>query len=269
MQTKSRHDSEVAAALVCHSPVVVREMSGERGIDVMHSAAALRQIVEHVVVWQPDVVCIVTPHLPRRAEGFSVVANAELHGDFRHFGYPEVQANAAAALGAAEGLERLGDVHQVSVLPVCVEQLDHGSLVPLLYLQRAGYGGKVVVIGLPAAPHLDECMAMGDLIAAVAQKDNQRWFVLASGEASHSLLPDAPAGYQPRAKEFDQWLVRCLQEQLYREIPNVDPSLRDLAAEDVIDPLIIALASIQFLPITHRFLCYEAPMGVGLVTAIL
>ena len=93
--------------------------------------------------------------------------------------------------------------------------------------------------------------------------------VVASGDMSHRLQPGAPAGFHPRAKDFDGAFIECLRAGDYRKLLNFDPELHDLAAEDVVDSTLIAAAAVNWDAAGHEVLSYESPFGVGYGVAIL
>jgi uncharacterized protein (TIGR00296 family) len=83
------------------------------------------------------------------------------------------------------------------------------------------------------------------------------------------LQPGAPAGFHPRANEFDQAFIGCLRGGNYRQLINFDPELQDLAAEDALDSTLVAAAAVNWSANGHEVLNYEAPFGVGYGVAIL
>jgi aromatic ring-opening dioxygenase LigB subunit len=86
---------------------------------------------------------------------------------------------------------------------------------------------------------------------------------------SHRLQPGAPAGYDPKAKDFDRCFVEKISDGAYEDAVRPDEALRDLAAEDVVDTTEIALSAVGFDDTGAQFLSYEGPFGVGYLNAIL
>jgi AMMECR1 domain-containing protein len=138
----------------------------------------------------------------------------------------------------------------------------------LWHLADAGWRGPTVVIGLnyPGEPGLAE---LGEAIAAAARRAGRRVAVVASGDMSHRLQPGAPAGFHPRAKEFDSAFIACLRAGNYRKLPDFDPELKDLAAEDAVDSTLVAASAVNWNAAGHEVLSYEGPFGVGYGIAIL
>jgi AmmeMemoRadiSam system protein A len=86
---------------------------------------------------------------------------------------------------------------------------------------------------------------------------------------SHRLQPGAPAGFHPRAKEFDRKFIECLRAGNYRQLTCLDHELQELAAEDAVDSTVVAASAVNWSADGHEVLSYEGPFGVGYGVAIL
>jgi AmmeMemoRadiSam system protein A len=146
--------------------------------------------------------------------------------------------------------------------------LDHGATVPLWFLAAAGWRGPTVVVGLnyPGEPGRQE---LGAAIRAAAMRAERRVGIIASGDMSHCLRPGAPAGFHPRAKEFDAAFIGILRAGRYRDLLDFDGELQLLAAEDALDATVIAAAAVNWDATGHKVLSYEGPFGVGYGVALL
>ena len=80
--------------------------------------------------------------------------------------------------------------------------------------------------------------------------------------------PDAPAGYHPRAVEFDRALTDLVAAGRLDAIGDIDPELRELAAEDAADSSQLAAAAIGYRPHGAEVISYEHPFGVGYLVAV-
>jgi len=90
---------------------------------------------------------------------------------------------------------------------------------------------------------------------------------VASGDLSHRLKPEAPAGYNPTAHLFDEDVVAALVANAPERIINIDEGLRRLAGECGYRSMLVALGATQELPLSCEVLNYEAPFGVGYLVA--
>jgi len=87
--------------------------------------------------------------------------------------------------------------------------------------------------------------------------------VIASGDLSHRLKPGAPAGFNPRGREFDETLMRLLEKGKYKEVLEMDPVLIEKAGECGLRPIIIMLGVLNGGNFRAEVKSYEGPYGVG------
>ena len=254
------------SVLMCHAPIVVPAVGGARARACRSSTRAMAEAARRVVAAKPDVVVVLSPHTPRVRGAFSLVAGPRVRGDLGDFGAEDVRCDLPRAEDAVRAIGEACRAGDVAIEEIHLRRLDHGAMVPLAFLVEAGWQGDTVVIGLPAEPSADETAAFGRALKQAAE--GKRWALVASGDCSHRLLPEAPAGFHPRAAEFDRALVDLVKAGDDAGLFRVDESLRDLAAEDVLDTAQVA-ATCTGSAARRELLSYEGPFGVGYLVAVL
>jgi len=261
------------SVLMCHAPVVLPEVAGERAPDCARSTRAMGEAARRLVDARPDGVIVLSPHTPRHEDAFGIVTGDRIEGDFARFGAPSARVRLPNSLGAAAAIlaeaRRAGAPMRELPSTRDLGGLDHGAAVPLWFVTQAGWDGPTAVLSFPYSPGHAECRALGTAIERAAASDGGNWAVLASGDMSHRLIPDAPAGFDPKGKDFDAFVSERVARGHYDEAVRVDPVLRDLAAEDVVDSLEIAAQASGFRSAGKELLSYEGPFGVGYLVAIL
>ncbi|WP_428267148.1 hypothetical protein [Haliangium sp.] len=261
--------SVCCSVLMCHAPIVVPEVGGA---DVRQCAAtteAMTQVGARVVEHHPDLVVVLSPHAPRDPASWSVSDDRVLRGDFSPFRAPEVALELPGDHSAAAAIARHAQARGVPCRLRRLGVADHGTLVPLYFLLHAGWHGPTVRLSLPYYPETRASEAMGRAVARAAAEAGQRWAFVASGDMSHRLEPGAPGGYHPRAHEFDDAVAWAVELGQYRRAVSLDPRLRELAAEDVVDALVVGAAAVGWRARHHQVLSYEGPFGVGYLVAVL
>jgi AmmeMemoRadiSam system protein A len=93
--------------------------------------------------------------------------------------------------------------------------------------------------------------------------------VVASGDLAHRLTIDAPAGYSPRAKEFDEKVLSAVQELNVKELLKIKQELIDDAGECGLRPIFFLLGVLGGLSFSSDILSYEGPFGVGYAVAVM
>ncbi len=91
--------------------------------------------------------------------------------------------------------------------------------------------------------------------------------LIASGDLSHRLKPEAPAGFNPTAYIFDDEIVDALRANNPERIVQINQKLRELAGECGYRSMLIAVGATSELPPSCEVLNYEAPFGVGYMVA--
>lgn len=256
------------AVLMCHAPIVIPPVAGQHAAACATTTAAMRTVAAAVVAHEPDVVAVISPHAPRHRTGWGVVAGPTLSGDFGTFGAPHVRVRLPVDAQTADAVVAAGRARGLSMREVAPYDLDHGSLVPLYFLQAAGWSGPTLVLAMPWPGTGTEAL-MGMALADAARRRGLRLSVVASGDMSHRLVPGAPAGFHPRAKDFDAAFVQCITAGDLEGASSISVALREHAAEDVVDSVTVAAGAIGFRNQGHRLIAYEGPFGVGYCEAIL
>ncbi|MBM4269142.1 MAG: AmmeMemoRadiSam system protein A [Deltaproteobacteria bacterium] len=256
------------AALMCHAPIVVPEIGGADADRCRTTTRAMQSVAEAVVAHVPKALVLVSPHAPRDRIRWGLVPSTRIEGSFARFGFPDVSVElpggALQAAAVADCAARIG----LECWAAPGADLDHGSLVPLTFLARAGWSGPTLIVSLPH-PGADGEARMGEAIAEAARALGERWAMIASGDMSHRLAQGAPGGRHPLAREFDEEFVRRLDAGDYRAACAPDPEIRSIAAEDVVASTLVAASSVGFRNEGHAVFAYEGPFGVGYCEALL
>ncbi|HEY8514826.1 MAG TPA: class III extradiol dioxygenase subunit B-like domain-containing protein [Candidatus Binatia bacterium] len=263
--------SVCCAALMCHAPIVVPPIGGAEGAACRRTTEAMARLAERVVAHEPDRLVLISPHAPRDPTRFGVVCDERIAGSFARFGHSDVALELPGAPDAARAVVEQAARRGVGCVTRSGADLDHGSMVPLWFLVQAGWRGSTLNVALPydEDPDGEAERALGGALRAASDALGERWAVVASGDMSHRVTPGAPAGFHPRASEFDRCFVAALEARDYSAACRPDPVLRELAAEDVVASTTVALAAAGFASDRGTVLSYEAPFGVGYAEALL
>ena len=87
--------------------------------------------------------------------------------------------------------------------------------------------------------------------------------LIASGDLSHRLTPDAPYGFRPQGPLFDRLVIDALRSRAWEQIEALDPDLVEEAGECGLRPLAILLGAARAANLNSEVLSYEGPFGVG------
>jgi AmmeMemoRadiSam system protein B len=146
------------------------------------------------------------------------------------------------------------------------ETLDYGVVVPLALLAPKLKRRSVVPVYpslLPAKAHFDCGKAIQEVIVA----SDRRVAVIASADLSHRLTRNAPGGYSPSGKKFDEKVIQLVGSKNTSGLVNLDPALAQKAGECGWSSLVMLSGILDRMELRPEILCYEAPFGIGCLTA--
>jgi AMMECR1 domain-containing protein len=204
----------------------------------------------------------------RGAAVWSICGETPLRGDFEAYRAPQIGISLPGAPDAANRLLNTARAARLATREVAGVALDHGALVPLYFLQRAGWQGATLLVNMPGASLGDE-IAMGRAIADSAEASGQRWAIAASGDLSQRLTPNAVDGYHPRAKDFDRIFRTRLEAGDLHGACTINRDLCALANERASRPCSVVAGAVNYRSDGQHTYAYESPFGVGYLSAVL
>ncbi|MHB8946715.1 MAG: AmmeMemoRadiSam system protein A [Bacillota bacterium] len=268
----------VMAGVSPHPPIIVPEVGGAEAERAADTSRALRKLARRVKAVRPETVIIISPHAPVFRDATAILGEPRLEGSFSAFGAGQVKLTRENDLELVQFIEeeiaRMGGQMTVrldrgtAARYGTTASLDHGVLVPLYYLDKEGVQSKLVAMAMAFLPQ-EELYALGRAIAAAARKSGKRVVLIASGDLSHRLLPEAPAGYDPEAKRFDQAVAAAIRKGDVDDLLGIDPDLVERAGECGYRPLIMLFGAFDGRKVEPEVLSYEGPFGVGYLVASL
>jgi AmmeMemoRadiSam system protein A len=151
-----------------------------------------------------------------------------------------------------------------------VQGLDHGALVPLYFVDKIfrenDRSFKLVHISTPFLPS-ESLYAFGKVIASAVEESGRKAVYLASGDLSHMLTPDAPAGYDPKGQKYDDRLVGYLRDSDVGSVLAITENEMHEAGECGTRSFMMALGALQSKTFKTEIYSYEGPFGVGYLCA--
>ena len=256
----------VFVGIAPHPPIMVPEVGGARVEEVRASVEAMRDLTERIKACGAETIVLVSPHAPLERSAFVAYGGARLRGDFANFRAPQAIVEApldAELLGAITEAAAEEHFRVVSLGP---RELDHGTAVPLYFLLRNGWEGGVVALGYSFLSDGDH-VRFGECIRRAVERVKRPAAFVASGDLSHRLTPDAPAGFHPEAHRFDAEVVESLRLNEPGRISRIDQGLRRLAGECGYRSMLVALGVSAEVEKGCEVIHYEAPFGVGYLVA--
>jgi len=267
--------SLVGCALLPHPPIMVPEVGRGELSKIGRTVEAAKQAADFLLSNKPDTIVIISPHAPFFAEFVGVNVMTHLQGNLAAFGAPEVALSFEPDESLVADVLQQAAKHGVDLRRLTEDfarkyrfslQLDHGALVPLYYLNKAGFCDRVVHLSIGMLSY-EEMFAFGKAVRVVAEEADKKVAVIASGDLSHRLVRGAPAGYDPAGVLFDKEVVDSLRVLDAKKMFGLDSQLVDRAGECGLRPIFFLLGVLDGHKAASSILSYEGPFGVGYAVA--
>lgn len=256
----------VFAAITPHPPLLIPTIGQETLKKVNKTKKAMEELEENLYASHPDAIFIISPHGSFFSDAFTINACPEYETDLRQFGDLSTRLKFK---GDIELAFRVRDATKRQGMPAAMTSqptLDHGSAVPLYYLTKHLPEIGLLQLGfcgLSWKKHLE----FGELLKEQINKTNKRVAVVASGDLSHALTTDAPAGFNPAGAKFDKKIQDLLMSNNLTGLLQIEPELEADAAECGLRSFLILAGVLQRVNCSYKQHSYEAPFGVGYLTA--
>jgi len=258
--------SVVFAGIAPHPPIMVPEVGREAIVEVRSSIDAMADLTERIIHSGAETVVIISPHAPLEPDAFVAYDGPQLYADFANFRAPTATVNAQLDDELLREITSIATQEGLQTSRIRGFDLDHGTAVPLYFLQRNGWSGRVVALGYSYLPN-DDHVRFGKCIRQAIEQVGRPVAFIASGDLSHRLKLEAPAGYNPEAHLFDEEVVNAIRSCATKRIVDLDPELRRMAGECGYRSMLVAIGVAQDLEPSCEVINYEAPFGVGYLVA--
>lgn len=261
--------SMLGAIITPHPPVLLPEVGGGREREIAATDRAMRTAAETVAAWQPDVIIVSSPHTILYRDYFHIAPGDGAVGDMGRFGAPEVRIHASYDTLLREEIIRRAEAEglHAGTLGQRDPELDHGVLIPLYYLRKAGVRCPIVRMGLSGFSPLDH-YRLGKCVQDAVNALGRRAVFLASGDLSHKLKADGPYGYVPEGPQFDDAVTRTMASGDFLEFLTIDPALCERAAECGLRSFQVMAGALDGLIVESQLLSHEGTFGVGYAIAL-
>jgi len=255
----------VYSAIVPHPPLLIPAIGKENIETIKNTAEAYKKLEENLYVHRAETIVIISPHGLIMPNSFTMNLSPEFFIAFEEFGDLVTKAKLSGDIGLAykirESLETKAPLQLISE-----PNLDHGSGVPLWLLTQNLKQVKIIPIYYSGL-NLEAHFKFGQLLKKELTQHKERIAVIASGDLSHRLTKEAPAGYSRQGAKFDKKLVELIKTKKTPDILRLDEKLINDAGECGLKSIVMLLGILDGIKYEPQILSYEGPFGVGYLVA--
>lgn len=254
----------LAAYMFPHPPLIIPEVGGGEEKGIQDTVDAYEEAARRIAALEPETIVLLSPHQVMYGDYFHISPGKGAKGDFGQFRAAQVKVE---AVYDREFTDRLCCLAAEKELPAGTlgerdGRLDHGTMVPLYFVNRHWREYRLVRIGLSGLP-LIRHYELGQCVKAAAESLNRRTVVIASGDLSHRLKEDGPYGYQKEGPEYDSRIMDVMGRGAFGELFKFSEEFCDKAGECGHRSFTIMAGALDRSRILSQRLSYEGPFGVG------
>ena len=253
-----------AAFMVPHPPLIVKEVGKGAEEQVSLTLESYQQIAREIADISPETIIISSPHTKLYNNYFHLLDSISLEGSFRSFGAAEVTFN------ELNDMELLGKIDEIAkrynfptgILNDNINELDHGTMVPLYFINKYLGDYKIIVIGISGLSY-PEHYKMGKIIKEAIEELDRDVVYIASGDLSHVLQKDGPYGFLEEGPIYDKQIIDVMSKGDFGKLLEFDPHFVDKAAVCGHPSFLMMAGVLDGLDVKSKFYSHEDTTGVG------
>ncbi len=256
--------SIVGAFMVPHPPMIVPAVGRGSEKQVEKTTRAYEKVAKKIAELKPDTIVISSPHSILYSDYFHISPGTGAKGSFAQFGASGVSFEVEYD---TEFVNRLtGHAAETGFPAGCLgeksKELDHGTMVPLWFIEKEYTDFKLVRTGLSGFDLLKH-YEYGQMIKRVADELGKRVVFVASGDLSHKLQDYGPYGFAPEGPEYDKRIMETMGSGRFGELFDYSETFCDKAAECGHRSFVIMAGALDGQSLEIEKLSHEDVTGVG------
>jgi len=252
----------VYSAFIPHTPLLIEGVGKENTQKFQATLDAIRLVREELYTTHPDTIVLISSHGHIHADAFSANSHVSYEAHLADFGDLTTHTNYRSDIPLIHDIQNEMWKQETPFTLDSFEKMDYGFGVSSLLLMPYKIKPLLVPIShstLSAKSHVQFGRALKEVLSA----SHKRIAVIATGDLSHALSSDSPAGFRQEGIEYDEKIILALQNASLSQLLSMDAEMVEAASECSYRPLLILFGVLEKVPIQPEVLSYEHPFGVG------
>lgn len=258
-----------AGYMLPHPPIAVAEIGKGEERAIQATLDGYDAVARDIAAIKPETIILSSPHAPMYRDYFQIASGESDDGSFALFQAPQVKIHVDYDTVLRGAIINLADEAGFPAGTLGAKPLtpDHGTLVPLYFINKRYQHYKLVRIGLSGLS-LEDHWRFGQIIASAVEKTGKRCVYVASGDLSHCQKADGPYGLHPEGPEYDAKLMDVMGRGDFKALLDFDPGFLSMAEECGHRSFTIMGGALSGHKIAAKTLSHQATFGVGYGTGI-
>ena len=254
----------LAGFMVPHPPLIVPAVGRGGEEEIAETTKAYERVADEIAELKPETIIITSPHSIMYADYFHISPKDNAKGSFMNFGAPEVRFREEYDTDLVEAICDLAYENDfpAGTMGERDRSLDHGTMVPLYFIEKKYRDFRLVRIGLSGLPLTDH-YKFGQMIAKAVEQTGRRVVIVASGDLSHKLQDYGPYGYAPEGPEYDSRIMDVMGRGAFGELLDFSEGFCDRAAECGHRSFVIMAGAMDGRAVKAETYSHQDVTGVG------
>ena len=254
----------MAAFMVPHPPLIVPEIGRGEERKIQNTIDAYKKAAERIKELEPETIVLISPHQIMYADYFHISPGKSAKGDFGQFRAGQVKMEAEYDQAFVETLCKLADAEKLpaGTMGERDKRLDHGTMVPLYFINQYWNQYKLVRIGLSGLS-LTQHYELGQCIKEAAERLGRKVVLIASGDLSHRLKADGPYGFQEEGPVYDERIMDVMGNGSFGRLFEFSEEFCEKAGECGHRSFTMLAGALDRTEVIPERMSYEGPFGVG------
>ena len=254
----------VAAYMVPHPPMIVPQVGRGSEKQITKTIRAYETVAAGIAGIRPETIIVTSPHAVLYADYFHISPGEDATGDFGSFRAPEVRFAEKYDTELVKSICALAKEKDfpAGTLGERDRRLDHGTMVPLYFIEQQYTGFRLVRVGLSGLSHAEH-YEFGQIIRQAVEQTGRKAVLIASGDLSHKLQEYGPYGFAEEGPEYDRRIMDAAGRAAFGEMLTFEESFLDKAAECGHRSFLIMAGALDGMNVEAKVYTHEDVTGVG------
>ena len=254
----------VAAYMVPHPPMIVPQVGRGSEKQITKTIRAYEAVATGIAGIRPETIIVTSPHAVLYADYFHISPGEDATGDFGSFRAPEVRFAEKYDTELVKAICALAKEKDfpAGTLGERDRRLDHGTMVPLYFIEQQYTGFRLVRVGLSGLSHAEH-YEFGQIIRQAVEQTGRKAVLIASGDLSHKLQEYGPYGFAEEGPEYDRRIMDAAGRAAFGEMLTFEESFLDKAAECGHRSFLIMAGALDGMNVEAKVYTHEDVTGVG------
>ena len=254
----------IFTCMLPHPPLIVPAVGRGEERKIQQTIGAYHETARRIAACRPETIVLISPHQIMYADYFHISPGESANGNFGQFRAPGEQMKVSYDTAFVEKLCALAEEKDLpaGTLGEHDRRLDHGTMVPLYFVNQYWTDYQLVRVGLSGLP-LSRHYELGQCVQETANALNRKVVIIASGDLSHRLKEDGPYGYREEGPAYDDRIMEIMGRADFGELMDFSEDFCERAGECGHRSFTIMAGALDGRNVIAEKLSYEGPFGVG------